>query len=617
MELVLSSKEKLEILLVKFLSRNLLLKIFLFQLYFLVFLLEFLGLNSNMSLENLRFFFFLFNLFLILIILNYRKDIYRGKISLSLNIYVLTILTSFCLSLFKGFAIAPNVYDAMTYHLPRIFSWINSGNLNFFYTPNPRQNEVPPLASYILLLVFSLTGSDRFLFLLSFISIVITSFLIYKIIFTYTKNDFLCYVGVLLFIFSPTAVGFSSDVYVDAFGTFLSVLVLYCYIQLSKTGEFYYFYLALFLAPLLLLSKTNSAILVSVIYVFMIFSLNKKLLNHIRGILLVLIITIPFALPFLIRLFNQITVSGGVLITNFNYKAILFNMIKNLLTLIQTPVPFLNKYLEDTYQLFTLLLGSKTPIGNFDYYGEFYVNSDIGIDAIGSPILWTLSFAAILILIHKRRNRNLVYIFLSQLSLLLAVFIWQPWISRFSLPVLALGSILFSVALATLKFKTLQVFSINSILLLTVGYGSFWHFYQPGKSLFNPKPLYVVANKLGLTTNTTEGLRHDLNLPRSSQYFAFKQKIEGSYLGAIQMINKNKYKVIYVVSSTDDIEFPIYSLTNYKVPLVHLETKHSQIELLPNDKSSVILCTFRCFDLNYDKVYESKFVTLFQGKILS
>lgn len=256
----------------------------------------------------------------------------------------------------------------------------------------------------------------------------------------------------------------------------------------------------------------------------------------------------------------------------------------------------------------------NTTGSSFEYYGTFYVSSDIGIDAIGNPILLTLSLVSVIVLMRKGRHRNLVYIFLMQLSVLLIGFLWQPWISRFSLPLLALGSILIGLALSHLKYRPLVKVSLNIIIVITVIYGSFWHLYQPGKSILNPAPLYSIASELGIDTSSARGLRHDLKLPRSQQYFAFNQKVEESYLGAIETINKNDFRKIYLVNTGDDLEFPIWTLTYYKVPIVHANNDDFIIESTKISPQDVIFCTTRCTDSNLIKIYDSEYAKLYQVK---
>ncbi len=60
-------------------------------------------------------------------------------------------------------ASAPNTWDAMEYHLPRVVEWINNRGVQFFPTIDWSQLNQPPFAEYIMLHLDLLWGSDRLL----------------------------------------------------------------------------------------------------------------------------------------------------------------------------------------------------------------------------------------------------------------------------------------------------------------------------------------------------------------------------------------------------------------------------------------------------------------------
>ena len=56
----------------------------------------------------------------------------------------------------------PNNWDSMTYHMPRVLSWIRQGSIGFFPTADLRQLYQPPLAEWNILHFQILSGGDHF-----------------------------------------------------------------------------------------------------------------------------------------------------------------------------------------------------------------------------------------------------------------------------------------------------------------------------------------------------------------------------------------------------------------------------------------------------------------------
>jgi hypothetical protein len=60
-------------------------------------------------------------------------------------------------------AYAPNTYESMTYHLPRIMHWLQNGSLDNIASANVRDVYFPPFAEFVFLHGFALAGSDHYL----------------------------------------------------------------------------------------------------------------------------------------------------------------------------------------------------------------------------------------------------------------------------------------------------------------------------------------------------------------------------------------------------------------------------------------------------------------------
>lgn len=74
------------------------------------------------------------------------------------------------LTFLTGFFGAPNVWDGLTYHLPRVERWVEQGHLGFWPTSVDRQLWMAPFGSYAMLQFRLLTGGDRLAFLPSWLA---------------------------------------------------------------------------------------------------------------------------------------------------------------------------------------------------------------------------------------------------------------------------------------------------------------------------------------------------------------------------------------------------------------------------------------------------------------
>jgi hypothetical protein len=70
---------------------------------------------------------------------------------------------------------APNVWDAMEYHLPRATMWMSNHSVRFYPTPDYAQLIFGPWAEFAMMQTELLSGSDRFVNLVEFLSFVFSA----------------------------------------------------------------------------------------------------------------------------------------------------------------------------------------------------------------------------------------------------------------------------------------------------------------------------------------------------------------------------------------------------------------------------------------------------------
>lgn len=79
-----------------------------------------------------------------------------------LRLLWLGVALSLAVVALTGFIAAPNNWDSLAYHLPRVVQWAQAHDVRHFPTPYLPQLEHPPFAEFVILHFQLLSGGDRF-----------------------------------------------------------------------------------------------------------------------------------------------------------------------------------------------------------------------------------------------------------------------------------------------------------------------------------------------------------------------------------------------------------------------------------------------------------------------
>lgn len=101
---------------------------------------------------------------------------------------------------------APNNFDSMTYRLPRVMHWAANHSINFYPTEVIRQLDRSPLAEWVLLHLYLLTGTDRFFNLLQWFVFVLSLAAVWELTALFTSSRRAQIFAVILTVTTPMAV---------------------------------------------------------------------------------------------------------------------------------------------------------------------------------------------------------------------------------------------------------------------------------------------------------------------------------------------------------------------------------------------------------------------------
>ncbi|MBR1691836.1 MAG: glycosyltransferase family 39 protein [Lachnospiraceae bacterium] len=146
-----------------------------------------------------------------------------------------------CVILFIGALFTvPQNYDSMTYHLARIAHWIDQRSVNHFVTNIDRQLYSPVLAEYYLLHLMLLTGSDSFVNLLQYCSMLVCAAFLYKSARLLHTDSRFSVLAVFLFLTMPLTISQSVTTQNDLFAASIFAMFLYYFLWFIKRDRLCY-----------------------------------------------------------------------------------------------------------------------------------------------------------------------------------------------------------------------------------------------------------------------------------------------------------------------------------------------------------------------------------------
>lgn len=591
----------------KSLNLHILVKILLFWYIFIFFSTEILSYFRLIA----RFYIFSAELLFWLIILFFhRNEIQQAVRSIRFpSIYKIIVLILFALTFIQGFFSAPNSTDSMVYHLPRIMYWIQEKTL-FQDTIRNVHDYMPPFGQYIMLHIYLIFDSDRFLFFSQWFAYVVITIVSAMIANLLGANKQIRETIALLVASIPVVVMQATSTKIELVVAVLVVVSIYIALRFRENKFWDYFAIGFSLGLGVLTKQTfllYSVIPAGILFIKLIKSKRRYLLYSLLIAVIILVIQFRFLTQ------NQLiygSISGaksdysGQAIQNISFQGISSNVIKN--TMLHVPIPIYTKQAESVIVSLHRILGIDVndcattfcdPDFRFRILSAIYPQEDIASNTPQLILIIIGGIALINKLIKKRTVsfESIIYILSFGSFLAFATLVkWQPFHSRLHIPFFVIGTVSSVVILSKVKkgeyflrrFSILSVFIAIVLILLntTRPFISYGLFYNNLKTLASP--LNGIPESL-------------LSKPYEKQYYNSRFYWYKPYEGIMEMLSKKQLakndKVTYKLM--DYFEYPLWVLARKKALNYSVVSDYSEIS------SSIIIST--SIEPYYRKGYDS------------
>jgi hypothetical protein len=362
---------------------------------------------------------------------------------------------------------APNVWDAMEYHLPRASMWMSNHSVRFYPTPDYAQLIFGPWAEFAMMHTELLSGSDRFVNMVEFLSFLFSAIgvsLIAKLLGAGPRGQALAAIACVTIPEGILEASGPMNTFVVSFWIIATVLFLMLWnedpswlnticvglsagLAIFTKGSAYIVLPFLVLACWWMGSPASRIRFLkrSAVFVVLILAINGS--HYLRTYQLTgspLGFPLPSKYPRL-----------QVVVDHVSARGTFAGMLRNASLHVVTPSECVNAGIDRAFHSAIWKLGVDPDASGQIYLDDPFHSNHFSLHEIhaGNPLHFLLIAAAILVVIWKSRHRTkdaaLWYAvgLLLSLTFFSALLRWTEWSSRYTLPFFVVGAALVGVML--------------------------------------------------------------------------------------------------------------------------------------------------------------------------
>lgn len=519
------------------------------------------------------------------------------------RISCLFVAITLTLSLLQALVSAPNNWDSMTYHLPRVVHWLQNHNVDFYDSITSRQLTMPPLGEYFVLLSFAFAGGNDLLAnSVQYLFLIFDLAIISSISWIISKNPVALRFSLIIAASTPIALAEASTTQVDLIAstwvlTGVASVFAFTQKQLSFFGLIFGLGGSVLLAAatkptaLLFLVPVIAYICFQVLFdssILFVQRIQKNLVITGTVVLGALLGLGPTALRTHQRFGVWIDTSDGLQNSSIQLQGIIGNIFRYAINNIGLPSVLGDKISEPLIHLFEAS-GISWTDPNFVGYGHiagiaFGRNEDYAANPFQLVLLLLITIPVLIIGPRITKNiRPLVLIVISMFVIQATVFKWNLWTNRLIIPILLLSSVIVGFALEYFANRSgrgnssfRKVFT-SIVLVLSALYSLFFVVQNQYRPLITADSIF---------TNS-----------RESTYFnALNPETRTRFIEALEEIRSlPKQSKVVIVLGGDSWEYPFWAIGNPDNQLQYLILKPTDtLETNVAGSSDLIVCVVDC-----------------------
>jgi 4-amino-4-deoxy-L-arabinose transferase-like glycosyltransferase len=462
-------------------------------------------------------------------------------------------------TLFTLLISAPNYWDALTYHLPRVMHWAQQGSVQHTFTHNTRQLAMPPFSEFLILHLRLLTGSDRLAALPQWMSMIASAVVVSLITARLTTLQHARTMAVAAALTIPGALLQASSVQTDYVVTLWLAVFACCVLEVVQQegppapGQALWTGAALGLA---LLSKATAYLFAAPFVLwFAVVTLRRNARRAMLAAGVIAAVTLAINTGHYARniaWFGSPLGSGNEFAQSVNERfgldITVSNMLRNASMHLGTSPEYSEKVKEAVIALHALLgLDPEDPAATWDRLKYVVWPMSPYENTTGNLVHFLLGVTAFLLTLVRSDLRSDKPLVTYQLMLFAGFVIFSSFLKwthvhqRLQLPLFVMAApVLGAVYSRLLRPLSIQILAAG-LLALTV-------------------PLLLFNSLRPLLPSDLTWHPSVLTTPRSDQYFYELEDLQPMYGDMVSMIEQTGCRQIGLVSGLESFEYPLWVL---------------------------------------------------------